>query len=361
MDKGADVDARDQDNETPLIHAAYSGYTEIVKLLLDKGANTEARDRFGDRSINIATLNGKTEVVKALLEKGANIEARDQFGRTALLLACGMGRKEDPELLKLLLNNGANVEIIFNGFTPLMFVADQNNIFAMKLLLDRGANIEARGMFGNTALLWAVDAGTSGKGEISKIDVVKLLLDRGANIEAKTDAGETALDIANRNESIAMADLIEQAVRKRKQIQEAQAKDPRNIFAASLNAFQQNPKDESLREKVIQLSFNLPNPQPIPEEARQLFALSTDQIKQAGTPAALDQPIVLLRKALEIAPWWSNAYYNLSRVLEMRGQYDDAARQLNYYLELKPAGADAGEARAHLVVIQTEKDAAAKQ
>jgi hypothetical protein len=43
----------------------------------------------------------------------------------------------------------------------------------------------------------------------------------------------------------------------------------------------------------------------------------------------------------------------------MRGQYDDAARQLRYYLDLKPAEADASEARAHLVVIQTEKDAAA--
>jgi hypothetical protein len=43
----------------------------------------------------------------------------------------------------------------------------------------------------------------------------------------------------------------------------------------------------------------------------------------------------------------------------MRGQYDDAARQLRYYLDLKPAEADASEARTHLVVIQTEKDAAA--
>jgi tetratricopeptide (TPR) repeat protein len=221
----------------------------------------------------------------------------------------------------------------------------------MKLLLDKGANIEARGHNGYSALLWAVEDG--------KTNAVKLLLDRGANIEVKNYMGETALDIANRTKSIAMADLIEQAARKRKQQEEAQAKDPRNIFAVSLKVFQQSPKDETLREKVIQVSFNLPEPSPIPEAARQLFALATDQIKQANSPAALDQPIALLRKALEIAPWWSNAYYNLSRALEMRGQYDDAARQLNYYLELKPAEADASEARTHLVVLQAEKDAVA--
>lgn len=157
---------------------------------------------------------------------------------------------------------------------------------------------------------------------------------------------------------MAVADLLEQARRKRKQLEEAQARDPRNIFAANLNAFQQSPRDESLREKVIQLAISLPEPPPIPEEARQMFLLATSQIKQASGPPSLAQPIGLLRKALKIAPWWGNAYYNLSRALEMSGQYDEAMKQLKYYLELKPSEADAQEARAHLVVIQTEKDTA---
>ena len=113
-----------------------------------------------------------------------------------------------------------------------------------------------------------------------------------------------------------------------------------------------------LREKIIQLTTELPEPPAIPEAARQLFVLASSQIKQASTPQTLVQPIGLLRKALEISPCWGNAYFNLSRALEMNGQYDEAARQLNYYLELKPSEADASEARAHLTVIQTEKETA---
>jgi hypothetical protein len=43
----------------------------------------------------------------------------------------------------------------------------------------------------------------------------------------------------------------------------------------------------------------------------------------------------------------------------MRGQYDDAIQQLNYYLKLTPPAADASEARAHLIVIQALRDTAA--
>jgi tetratricopeptide (TPR) repeat protein len=222
----------------------------------------------------------------------------------------------------------------------------------VQLLLDKGANIEARNEDGNTLLMLAVHMD-------AHKEFVQMLLDKGVDIDAKDKAGNTALDLAKRWKHSALADLLEQAGQKRKQLEEAKAKDPRTIFASNLRAYQQNPKDEALREIVILLANSLPEPPPIPEAARQLFVLASGQIKQATTPGALDQPIVLLRKATDLAPWWGNAYYNLSRALEMSGQYDEAIQQLNYYLELKPVEADASEAQAHIVVIQTEKEAAA--
>src|SRR5271157_1916496 len=92
-----------------------------------------------------------------------------------------------------------------------------------------------------------------------------------------------------------------------------------------------------------------------------MFLLATSQIKQASGPPSLAQPIGLLRKALLIAPWWGNAYYNLSRALELSGQYDDAIKQLNYYLELNPSADDAADARAKIAVIQSEKENATQK
>jgi len=63
----------------------------------------------------------------------------------------------------------------------------------------------------------------------------------------------------------------------------------------------------------------------------------------------------------KFASWWSNACFNLSRVLELSGQYDDAIRQMNYYLEFKPPEQDTVMARAHITAIQTEKENAASK
>jgi len=212
---------------------------------------------------------------------------------------------------------------------------------AVRALLVKGANINAKDSRGETALMHASYYGY--------IEVVQLLIEKGAEIGLRSNSGETALQLAKVRNHAEVAQLLEQAL----------ARDPRTNYAEYLNAFQQKPYEETRREEVIKAAASLPEPPPIPEEARQLFLQASALIKQTSTPAELQKPIELLRKALVIAPWWGNAYYNLSRALELSGQYDEAVKQLNYYLELKPTEADASEARAHIAVIQSEKESAA--
>src|SRR5581483_5057182 len=47
LEKGADIEARDEQGQTPLIRAAADAQTGIVKLLLEKGADIEAKDTSG--------------------------------------------------------------------------------------------------------------------------------------------------------------------------------------------------------------------------------------------------------------------------------------------------------------------------
>lgn len=144
-------------------------------------------------------------------------------------------------------------------------------------------------------------------------------------------------------------------------MEQAIAKNPQSALAESASALQRRPYDEALGEKVFKLAASLPALPPVPEEARQLFLQASALMKQANIPDDFVKPIELLEKALVIAPWWGNAYYNLSRALELSGQYDEAVKQLNYYIELSPSEADATEARAHISVIQAEKEAAAQK
>ena len=329
------------------------GDLKAFQFLLDEGANIETTGHDGYKILTLAVVYDHVEIVKLLLERGANIEATTsiRYDGTPLIWAAGVGG--DVEIVKLLLERGANIEARTNVSqeTPLMLAAQHGRIEIMNLLLEKGANIEAVDAYGDTPLMGAVDR--------KQISAAKLLLNKGANIDAESNNHTTVMELADKYGPAEMVDLLAQTRRQREPQVQAKSKSPQEAFVVYVSLLQKNPQDDALRDKVFTLANGFPAPPAIPEEARQLFVLATDQIKQATTPAALDQPIALLRKVLEIAPWWGNAYFNLSRALEMRGQYDDAARQLNYYLELKPAEADASEARAHLVVIQAEKDAAA--
>jgi ankyrin repeat protein len=394
LENGADTEAKDKYGDTALLRA--QGNTEVVKLLLEKGANVEAKDgNQHSTALMNAVHYGHTEVVKLLLDKGANIEARNNFGSTALLTAASFGH---TELVELLLDKGANIEDKDNyGRGPLTDAASGGKVDVVKLLLDRGANIEARGRYGNTALLGAAE---EGKTEVVKLllesganieaknendwtalilaankgkaEVVNLLLEKGANIAAKDSYGETALSRATESRNN-LEDLVKQhsgdptwskdlsdqteVVRLLKQVL---SKDAGAGFAEHVSYFQRQPDDEA-REKIVKLAAGLATPPAIPEEARQLFVQASALMKQRSAPAELAKPIELLRRALVIAPWWANAYYNLSRALELDEQYDEAVKQLNYYLELNPPEADAREARDHISVIQAEKEAAAQK
>ena len=88
LDKGAQVEAKDNRGCTPLHWAAREGYVEIVRLLCDRGADVEAHDNDGRRPLHRAALYGHISVVKELIEeRNAEINARDDIGWTALTWA----------------------------------------------------------------------------------------------------------------------------------------------------------------------------------------------------------------------------------------------------------------------------------
>lgn len=67
--------------------AAYSGYPEVVQLLLDQGANLSYVDKDGRIPLYSAAEGGYAEVVQVLLDKGANPSSTDEDGETPLRLA----------------------------------------------------------------------------------------------------------------------------------------------------------------------------------------------------------------------------------------------------------------------------------
>ena len=191
--------------------------------------------------------------------------------------------------------------------------------------------------------------------------VVKLLLDRGADVFVRASDDYTALRLAQVHDKNQIQ--FEQC------IQDATNRQPRDPLVAAMDALKDAGNGDAqaaARERVIRVALSLPNLPPIPDEAKQDFLqaraiLQSIRSSQTSTENDLYKPIDLLQKALKLAPWLASAYYNLAVAMETNGQYDDAIKQLGFYLELKPSEADAADARAKIAVLQQEKETAARK
>jgi len=110
LDYGADVDARDTSEFTPLRLAALRGKLDTVRLLLDRGADINARDHQGQTPLMVAAFSGDEFLLEELLQRGADIDAKSNFDSTALMHAVNFLPKA-VERVRVLLRYGANVNI----------------------------------------------------------------------------------------------------------------------------------------------------------------------------------------------------------------------------------------------------------
>jgi ankyrin repeat protein len=232
---GADVDAPNRYGVVPLHVAIEAGDAALTRWLLDAGADATTPDRAGEAPLLIAARVGKREVAAALLEHGAPVDARDMhFGQTALMNAARAGHLEVAEAL---LAAGADVNaatraeepprfippsesppglskgigIVRAGWpedrgkrfpaagakTPLTYAAREGHLELVRLLVERGADLELADANGMTPLLTAIVNASmfrvNRSGSSDHLAVANALLDAGANVNAMDWYGQTPL------------------------------------------------------------------------------------------------------------------------------------------------------------------------
>jgi ankyrin repeat protein len=114
LDQGANVNAKDKYNSgyTALMSAAMNGLTDVAKVLLDKGADVNIKDNYGGTALEYAALYGYADIVKLLLEKGANVNEKYSDGETILdkvnkLIGEEKSNKDLEEVARILKDAGA--------------------------------------------------------------------------------------------------------------------------------------------------------------------------------------------------------------------------------------------------------------
>lgn len=187
----ANKEHRNISDYTPLSLAASGGYVNIIKLLLSHGAEINSRtgSKLGISPLMLAAMNGHTQAVKYLIEAGSDVNAQIETNRnTALTLACFQGR---AEVVSLLLDKRANIEHrAKTGLTPLMEAASGGYEIVGRILLERGADVNAAPVPSSKDTALTISA------EKGHLKFVQLLVEYGAQLDAKNKKGCSALWLA---------------------------------------------------------------------------------------------------------------------------------------------------------------------
>jgi membrane protease YdiL (CAAX protease family) len=198
LEKGADVNCRDEDDSTPLITAATLRYIEVARVLLKNGADVNAHQKTGVTPLMMASHLGHVEMVRALIENGAEVNRSDISGSTPLIEASDYGH---VEVVKILLDNLADVNAYSrNRWSPLLAASSKGHSKVVKLLVKKGADINAHNKCGLTSLMIASHKGN--------VEFVRVLLDNGADTNTKSYRGSTAYSMATKKGHTEIVQLL---------------------------------------------------------------------------------------------------------------------------------------------------------
>ncbi|XP_076684261.1 uncharacterized protein LOC143377154 [Andrena cerasifolii] len=168
--------------------AVRQGRVSRVKEIINSREPCYAEEWKDGYSLLRAALEKKhTQVAKLLLTSGSKVNSRYKSpSNTALHFAALNG---DTEIVQMLLDRGANVDAKnVHSKTPLHNAVQSMEAKMISLLLNRGANVDAADKSGVTPLHIAV-------GKNNK-ELTTLLLSRGANVEGKGNNARTSRRIA---------------------------------------------------------------------------------------------------------------------------------------------------------------------
>ncbi|KGO44385.1 Zinc finger, ZZ-type [Penicillium expansum] len=231
-------------DKSPLIYAAWKGYTATVHAFIEHHANVEFRDKDGYTPLNLAAVSGSAATVKMLVQEGhAELESRND-GMTALYFSCHMSMHQTAAVLLELgadPDMGYSNETSYPRWSPLILAASEGYVECVRVLLEHDAEPNIPGPWGtDTPLRYAAIHGhaqicqllvehgadpnsplirppiltevilrySGGSAVSTQQDMIELLIGLGADIDKEGSDGKTALITAVKNGELEIVRLL---------------------------------------------------------------------------------------------------------------------------------------------------------
>ncbi|OCT93181.1 M-phase phosphoprotein 8 isoform X2 [Xenopus laevis] len=206
----ADPLSQMHDNTAPLVSKAQIGLAMDLQLewmtLEDFQKHLDGTDlilpseAISSSALKDAVKNGDYVTVKYALnsKEEYNLEQEDSSGMTLVMLAAAAGQ---DDVLRLLIKKGAKINAKQkNGTTALIHAAEKNYLATVALLLEAGAYVNVQQASGETALMKACKRGNS--------DIVRLLLEYGVDCNVQSKHQGNALQFAMQSNNVLLHEMI---------------------------------------------------------------------------------------------------------------------------------------------------------
>jgi len=187
----------------PLYYASLCGFRNVVEHLITKHPDDiDARGGNHGSAVNAALKKRNIEIALLLLERGADVNIMDSSLTPPLCVASEAGRRD---IVEVLLEHHADVDLARRQThaTPLNFAALEGELEIVRALLHHGATVDCPDLNGWTPLMSGSRYGHS--------DTVQLLIQRGATVDYPDYRGWTPLMVASQHGHLDIARLLVQS------------------------------------------------------------------------------------------------------------------------------------------------------
>lgn len=196
IEKGADVNVKNANGETPLINAVKTDNTAAIDLLLAYGSFLNTRDNSGSTALHTAVRWNAFNSADDLIKRGIMIDSQNMQGTTPLAEAALSGKKD---MALLLLDRGADPNATdAAGRSILINAVRGQNIELIDMMLSAGANPGIQDMDGRNASHEAVLTGN--------VEIITKIRNSGGSALTRDKNGETPFSLAlSKNENVIRA------------------------------------------------------------------------------------------------------------------------------------------------------------
>ena len=173
------VDAQSLNGQTALFLACLHRQQDLVKILLEAAANPNVASDTGETSLHAAVLGScSKKIIRALSKHGADVNAIDNNNTTALMRACA---KDNLDAINVLLNAGADCSTVNSSGESCLHYAVFGNCTeeVFHAIIDQGVDINGANGDKQTPLMTACQLGN--------VDAINILLKTGADTSSASD------------------------------------------------------------------------------------------------------------------------------------------------------------------------------